>query len=328
MTAVRQIRAQRTEVPIMEVTLSNGTRRYAVPLKIDGQEVLAGLDTGSAGLRVFPKAGLQLQTAGPVVSETFGSGVIATGPVATASIAIGDITRTIDVQEVTGLKCAPNINSGNCGADRISPDQFGILGDGLPGEGFSVLIGIRAEQDTVPTTPLSALGVQRWIVDLPQPGSRRPGRLILNPEPWETMGFIPVQTQHDPGEVAGCFSLASESATICLPVLFDTGTTEITVESNDFKATGGKGDSALLTLGDLPDAISLGIKLDDPWQNSNFKVKEPSRKGPMIQAGVLPYFSVDVLYEPDKKSISLRPRPPYPGGPRLLPIGPWSPTGQ
>jgi hypothetical protein len=51
-----QTAAIRVEVPIREVVLSDGVRRYGVPVKIGSQDALAGLDTGASGLRLMPDA--------------------------------------------------------------------------------------------------------------------------------------------------------------------------------------------------------------------------------------------------------------------------------
>ena len=44
------------EVPIREVVLSDGVRRYAVTLTVDGVPIEAQLDTGSTGLRILAPA--------------------------------------------------------------------------------------------------------------------------------------------------------------------------------------------------------------------------------------------------------------------------------
>lgn len=42
--------AQRAELPVREVDLPNGDRRFAVTLTIDGKAEEAGIDTGSTGV--------------------------------------------------------------------------------------------------------------------------------------------------------------------------------------------------------------------------------------------------------------------------------------
>lgn len=46
--------AQRAEVTVREVVLSDGMRRYAVPIRVGATDILAGLDSGSTGLRILP----------------------------------------------------------------------------------------------------------------------------------------------------------------------------------------------------------------------------------------------------------------------------------
>jgi len=58
-------------------------------------------------------------------------------------------------------------------ASLVSAAQYGIQGDGLPGEGFVAIMGVNMGHDPVPN-PLIALGVKRWIVELPRPGETTP----------------------------------------------------------------------------------------------------------------------------------------------------------
>ena len=61
--------------------------------------------------------------------------------------------------------------------------------DGLPDEGFKAILGTDMAPEKV-ANPLTAMGVRRWIVELPRPGERGPGRLILNPTREETEGYV------------------------------------------------------------------------------------------------------------------------------------------
>src|SRR5437764_12671749 len=66
----------RAEIPIREVDLSDGTRRYVVDLVVDGQPMVAGLDTGSTGLRILSRAfsGEAAKSRGRQVSYFYSSG--------------------------------------------------------------------------------------------------------------------------------------------------------------------------------------------------------------------------------------------------------------
>ena len=80
--------APRTEALIREVRLSDGVYRYGVPLTIGSTEVLAGLDTGAAGLRIMPDAlDLKQVKAGTQPEfDNFGSGPRLVGVAARAPL--------------------------------------------------------------------------------------------------------------------------------------------------------------------------------------------------------------------------------------------------
>src|ERR1041384_4252540 len=54
LTAAQAQSPPRAEVPIREVVLSDGERRYTIPISVGGTAIEAGLDTGSTGLRILP----------------------------------------------------------------------------------------------------------------------------------------------------------------------------------------------------------------------------------------------------------------------------------
>ena len=95
--------------------------------------------------------------------------------------------------------------------------------------------------------PLRFLGAQRWIVELPRPGEGN-GRLILNPTPQETEGYVMLPLAapyaHERGgglhdAVPGCLVNAQVGGRACGVVLMDTGAPGLSV------ANGRLGDAPM-----------------------------------------------------------------------------------
>src|SRR5207344_1514729 len=104
---------------------------------------------------------------------------------------------------------------------------YGIASDGLPDEGFKAILGTDMAPAAV-GNPLIAMGVRRWIVELPRPGEPGPGRLILNPDATDLAGFVMLplaasyaQIQgggvHD--ALPGCLAHAASRTRVCGAVL-------------------------------------------------------------------------------------------------------------
>ncbi|WP_375391754.1 hypothetical protein [uncultured Sphingomonas sp.] len=89
--------AQRAELPVREVDLPNGDRRFATTLSIDGQVVEVGIDTGSTGLRVLPR-GLSAAgraTNGARVTYSFGAGTGFAGEAVTVPVVAGAVAGPV-----------------------------------------------------------------------------------------------------------------------------------------------------------------------------------------------------------------------------------------
>ncbi|HEY8005166.1 MAG TPA: hypothetical protein VIE16_13110, partial [Phenylobacterium sp.] len=155
--------AARAEVPIREVVLSDGMRRYAIPIRMGVVEIEAGLDTGSTGLRILPGVlGPADATAGSR-DETYayGSGAKYEGVAGEGRLSIGGLSGAAPVQLIRRLGCVDRIP--HCPVSRVAAEQYGIQGDGLPNEGFKAIIGTNMAHARI-ANPLAALGVRRWIV--------------------------------------------------------------------------------------------------------------------------------------------------------------------
>lgn len=309
----------RAEVPIRQFQLSNGTTRYAIPISVGGQPVLVGLDTGSAGLRLLPDAQAGLQSTGKANHEPFGSGVVLDGPIAGGQIGVGDRSGVIGVQQVLGVHCA---KGGNACAARLGIARYRVMGDGLPGEGFLGIIGIKPNLDALPPNPLIQLGVHRWIVSLPQPGSERPGTLVLNPNARDEVGFRPVPSGQNPGQVLAClYRPTPRPARACGYAILDTGAPGVGVFNAGMFPQAMPGAPARFVFG-TPDARSPGmtLRLNDRRQMTKYAASDkPGEQAAQLRMGVTPYLAYDILYDADRGTIAVRPRASFPGGPEAQP---------
>ena len=299
--------ADRIELPIRAVTLSDGTHRFGVPLSIDGRPVEAGLDTGSTGLRVMARAMPGSPADGPRTHYHFNVGTELNGTVVSAPVAFGTVSGRVKVQRVDGLSCIAGLPK--CPVSH-NADQatFGIQADGLPDEGFAAILGIDFRTDAVPN-PLRALGVHQWIIDLPRPGDTRPGRMILNPTAADTAGYINYPLMPDHQSIEGCIAGPKPLGKICGWARLDTGAPGLFVFDiirRDALQTaipvtmsfgGGKSELATdLVTGRRDEAsrLILGQVVD--------------AQQPRLLFGVAPYFRWSVLYDADAQTIGLRPR--------------------
>jgi hypothetical protein len=310
----------RCEAPIVQSTLSNGARRYAVPVQVGGKAILASLDTGSTGLRILPGVLAPGDAAPSDDPETYGyaSGSRYEGVASEAALVIGAAKGRAPVHLIRTIGCFAYLP--HCPASRTTLDKYGIASDGLPGEGFKAILGIDMAPGKV-GNPLRALGARRWIVELPRPGEGD-GRLILNPTDAEAAGFVAVPLAapyaHEPGgglhdAVPGCLANAQTHARACGVVLMDTGAPGLAIvngpadagpwpdgakaELELFDTTGGLAVRAAFTTGQR----DLGTRLS--WR------RERRVAGVVIYAGIAPYFAYSVLYDPRRQTIGLKPRP-------------------
>jgi len=315
--------APRAEAPIVESRLSNGARRYAVPIEVGATHLMASLDTGSTGLRILPGL-LGPADAAPLDEpETYGyaSGSRYEGVVGEATVAMGGLAGRAPVHLIRAIGCFAYLP--HCPASRTSLERYGIASDGLPGEGFKAILGIDMAPGRV-GNPLRSLGVRRWIVELPRPGEG-PGRLILNPTDAEAAGYatapLAAPYAHERGgglhdAVPGCLANAQTHARACGVVLLDTGAPGLAVANGRleggpwpagstaaleiFDARGGLAARALMTVGDRDQGTRMSVR------------RETRVYGVVIYAGVAPYFAYSVLYDARRQTIGLKPRPPGP----------------
>ena len=319
--AATAARAQpvRSEVPILEQVLSNGAHRYAIPIQVGGTRLLASLDTGSTGLRILPGV---LKAADPRPSdepETYGyaSGSRYEGVAGQAMLTLGGLKGTASLHLIRSIGCYAYLP--HCPASRTTLDKYGIASDGLPGEGFKAIVGIDMAPGKV-GNPLRALGVKRWIVELPRPGEGA-GRLILNPTDAETAGFalspLAAPYAHERGgglhdAAPGCLSNRETRVQACGVVLLDTGSYFLSVLNGPPDGPPWpEGSTADLELFDAAGQLTVRAPfvLGDRDLGTRFVARrEPLVYGVVILAGAAPYFTHAVVYDAVHSRIGLKPR--------------------
>ena len=154
-----QAQAQtRSEIPIREVVLSGGVRRYGVPIKVGNSTIEAGLDTGSTGLRILPGILASTDAQGSNTRETYSyqSGASLTGEVGTGTLAIGALSAPVTMELINLIGCRSRIRGG-CFANGAPRSLFGIMGGRRPGEGFAAILGTNMAEARI-QSPLSAIG--------------------------------------------------------------------------------------------------------------------------------------------------------------------------
>jgi hypothetical protein len=302
----------RSEIPIREVVLSDGTRRYGLTIMVGGTSIEAGLDSGSAGLRILPGVLKADDAKGTGKSDeiAYGAGTAFEGEIASATLKLGELGGASRVQLIRSKSCAGRVP--NCPASRIPMEQFGIQGNGLPGEGFKAIFGTNSEENDVPN-PLAEIGVKRWIIELPRPLSGMPGKLVLNPTEDETRDyvFVPLRqgrgAEHD--SVEGCLLNRDSKASICGQVLLDTGAPGINVAGGG-ALPGSWPNGANLALGFYDGSKARAMEnFRAGLREHASRLSATPRPGPtVIYAGLSPYFAFDVLYDPAQHRIGFKPR--------------------
>jgi hypothetical protein len=298
----------RAELAIREVDLATGTRRYAVTIIVAGQSVEAGLDTGSTGLRILPRAMPAPDgERGGRVHYGYSSGIGLDGHVARVAIAFGALSGEVKVMRVEQVAC--DRPEAQCANAKIDVATFGIQGDGVPGQGFAAILGTNLKSDPV-ANPLEQLGVKRWIVELPRPGEGQPGRLILNPTDEEVADYIRLRfINDDSSQLDGCLVGTSASGKICAATIFDSGAPGI--RAMGMQGTPWpSGTAAEIVLRDGAHQAQMPIVIGRRELGSGMFIQPGSeqRREPLLSLGIAPYFHWSVLYDAAEHRIGLRER--------------------
>ncbi len=298
--------AQRVELPIKRVTLSNGDRRFSVTVAIDGQPVEAGLDTGSTGLRVLAAALPQAAGKhGEGVRISYGSGVEFGGPSIPVALGLGTLPAgKAHVQRIDKVACLARVP--DCAARaKVGASDYRIQGDGQPGEGFVAILGIGLSADPV-GNPLVALGIRRWIVELPRPGEDAPGRLVLNPDDAEVARYQHFSFIGDTNRVAGCIVAEAPAARLCAPAVIDTGAVGLRVQGGKAEQILSNGAAAQIVVGDDRATAAMPVTIGRRDQASGMRLYPARRPGELtLSLGIAPYFHWSVLYDAEHRRLGL-----------------------
>lgn len=298
--------AQRVELPIKERDLSDGTRRYAVTIRIDGRAAEAGLDTGSTGLRVLPRGlGVAGNAAkGPHARYAYGAGTQFDGPVVSVNVDAGGLAGSIKIMRIDRIGCRDD--KPKCPAATADPARFGIQGDGYPGEGFVAILGTRLQHDEV-DNPFVELGAKRWIVELPRPGESV-GRLVINPTDDEVAAYQRVAVD-DAGTSGGCLVGPAPLGRICGRTFFDSGAPGLRVIGPGSPTPWPDGTPVTIAIGDGHALASMMIEAGRRDQASAM-LHAPAAAGSAqrLSLGLAPYFHWSVLYDAERRQIGLKTR--------------------
>ena len=305
-----QSTSARVEVPIRAVVLPDGVRRYVIPMAIDGQSVDAQLDTGSTGLRVL-KTGLTgpaLAARGATVRYSYGSGVQFVGRKVDATVGfVGLAPGPIPIQRVETVECTDR--KPDCPAATLSADDYRIGGNGVAGQGFLAIIGTGLRSDTV-TNPLVALGVRRWIVELPRAGEAA-GRLILNPGAGEVARYRAFALLGDSNQIAACLVRTAPAKRICGPAMVDTGASGLRVQGGKPSEMWPNGTAATIALGDSKGAASFPVMIGRRDQASGMFAypRRAASDVTTLNLGIAPLFHWSILFDADARRIGVAERP-------------------
>jgi hypothetical protein len=313
----------RGEVPIYQTTLSDGTVRYSIPVRIGrSQPIQAMLDTGSTGLRILvdaiPASNYSLSS--QTNTYGYGSGVKIVGTVASADFAIGGTatSASMPIQIIQRVGCLKNRPA--CPASRVTQGAYRLGGDGIANEGFKAIIGVAMPlpgKRYPIVNPLLNLGYKDWIVKLPLPGQPRPGMLIVNPDAEDLQGFtsftkLVQMPLFGTQTIAGCLHNLDIGKRFCGPIILDTGTASVTVNTSLVTPrVWGQGMRGALSFGNLSGWMPLkaDFTVSDGSPGCSVIVQPPVGPRPtIINAGIVPFFSFAVSYDADKDSIGLKPR--------------------
>ncbi len=275
----------------------HGVRRYAVSLRIDGQAVEAGLDTGSTGLRVLPRAlsAPAVAAHGENTTYSYASGVEFRGHAIRRDVAFGALGGSVPLMRIDHIGCRRD--QPDCPFASADPATYGIQGDGVPGQGFAAILGVGLKPDMV-ANPLEALGARAWIVELPPP--RRCGAGPAHPQSrrCRNRGLSadrPRRRRQQSGRLHRGAARAGQGLR-AHPLRF--GAPGLRIMTAGRLAPWPPGTPAELAVGDRTTTATMTVEIGRREQGSGMMVvPRPDAAQPRISLGIAPYFRWSVLYD-------------------------------
>jgi hypothetical protein len=303
---------ERQSVPIEQHVAPEGIL-YSVVVGVDGKPVDLVMDSGSIGVRVLGSSlpGSLASADDPTVFEGFANGVQLHGQRTTTSLTFGTLSTSLPIEDIEKADCAPRLPK--CLVAK-SPKGFfhdlqGIIGISLESPGLNRPI----------SNPLQGVA-SAWIIELPEPGSKSPGQLILNPSGDDLKGFTdyPAGTGGRVGAgrdnpIPGCIKNDGNGRSFCGPVVLDTGKPLVTVITDEFKDTRSwtPGSPAELSFGSGAAALVAKFTVKPSVPPSRVLLGAfplIGQPAPRILAGAEPFLLFDVLYDATNEKIGLRHR--------------------
>ncbi|WP_375391753.1 hypothetical protein [uncultured Sphingomonas sp.] len=143
----------------------------------------------------------------------------------------------------------------DCPVAHADLSAYGIQGDGIAGQGFAAILGIRPKRDPI-DNPFAQLGVRRWIIELPRSAAEQ-GRIILNPDDAELAGYVRLGVDAD-GTTPGCLTGPDR---ICGRAFFDSGAAGLRVLRAAPFRPWPNGTPATITVGAGASAQSMAVTI-------------------------------------------------------------------
>jgi hypothetical protein len=314
-----------TILPIEQVEYPSGSIRYSVNLTVSNSPLIAMLDTGSVGLRVMPGA---IPSSAvhvlPIESNYhYGNGVLLRGYFGQTAVGFG--TQNTDskqyIQLVTDVDCV--WDKPKCPAPQIRQEGFRMFSEGYPNMGYRAILGVGLRGAGI-SNPLLGIGNHTWIIELPRPGDKQPGHLIIDPTSADRFGFRmyalekirekspigPVDGWDD--VIRGCLIVRYPPQTYCGPAFLDTGAPFIQIVRADARSLTRWSITSAATMqfddhGHVNDSVDFVLNADPGGRVWITPPTNIAHEG--LRMGTLPYYRYLVLYDAKAGAIGLKLRP-------------------
>jgi hypothetical protein len=237
------------------------------------------------------------------------SGAQLNGFVATATLSLGAASspQPVSFEAVQTVDCADD--QPKCPASKIALADYGIGGSGFPKQGFKAIVGtsfLHADVDN----PLLAMGVDRWIVEVPRSGEAQPGKLILNPSEEEVADYIRFEMAGPGGAIPGCLINNDLHETICGRVFLDTGAPGVGLELHGPAGSlpwpvGAHAVIVVQNAARKQTGVDFVLGSDEQYR---LFISRPSNLPSTRISSALPFSTFSVLFDPSARVIGLKAR--------------------
>jgi hypothetical protein len=313
-----------TTIPITMVMLPNGNSVGTVQVSIGGAAPFTALlDTGSVGLRVVtgtvPDSAWQV-TAQPS-TVTYGSGVVATGVIATAIVTLGGraTTEPIAMEDITSVSCSAAHPT--CPATGVDVTAFEFSNQ------FPAILGVgmRANANTLIASPIAAIGTNmQYVLAMPAYGGAT-GTITIDPDAATMARFTTRVALASKGAAlpGGIGSWDDTQVPFCINAfcsnaLLDTGQPAIVIQTSSEDDFGKLGVPADSTTVPPNTAVQIIVAANQTW---SFEVGATPQLGVDLiringgvgasieNLGLAPFYKLDAFYDYSAGQIGLAAKP-------------------